>query len=412
MARICLSFIALVIITGCISTNNLNAWPPCSAGGNEWVDKNTGHKVIRLSRREGANEVFYFHQNPFTAAGDKMVFMGWSEKGRNAFTVDLKTLAVRQITTINTGFEVLAPKSRRLYYMSGDSVYTTHLDTLETREIAKVPHHYTWGRGFSINSDETMLTACYCLGEDKYYTSKMPRKQWIREIWNAKLPNAMYTIDVQSGKINEFFHENEWLGHVQCSPTDPTLIEFCREGPGHDLDRMWMIRSDGSGLCKLHDKKYPRELQTHEFWAPDGSKIWCDFQTPGWPARIAPFMEAVTCPKFYLASIDARTRELKRYPYKMRYASRHFNISPDQTMFCGDGEGGNFRLCLSGKWIFLFKMENGKLRVERLCSMAKHPWTTGPEPNTHFTPDGKGVVFQTNVEGTTQVYAVEVNQSR
>jgi oligogalacturonide lyase len=412
MTRICLSFVALVLLTDCASAAGPDNWPPTVPGRDEWTDKSTGHKVIRLSRREGSNEVFYFHQNPFAATGDKMVFMGSTDKGRCAFTVDLKTLEIHQITTINTGFEVVAPKSRHLFYSSGDGVYSTHLDTLETRKIADVPHHYTWGRGFSVNSDETMLAACYCLGEDKYYTSKMPREQWIREIWKAKLPNAIYTIDIPSGKINEFYHENEWLGHVQFSPTDPKLIEFCHEGPGHDVDRMWVVRSDGGGLRKLHVKKYPRELQTHEFWSPDGTKIWCDFQTPSLPARVAPFMEAVTYPRFYLASVDTRTYELKRYPYPMRYASRHFNISQDQTMFCGDGEGGSFRLCRSGKWIYLFKIENGKLRVEKLCSMAGHSWKTYPEPNTHFTPDGKWVVFQSDVGGTTQVYAVQIERRK
>ena len=30
------------------------------------------------------------------------------------------------------------------------------------------------------------------------------------------------------------------------------------------------------------------------------------------------------------------------------------------------------------------------------------------EPNVHFTPDGKWIVFRANFEGTEQVYAVEV----
>lgn len=406
------SFLTIAFVTGCVSAGEPNTWPPKSAGGNEWIDKTTEHRVIRLSRREGTNEVFYFHQNPFTQAGDKMVFMGSTDKGRCAFTVDLETLEIRQITSVNTGFEVVAPKSRKVFYLSGDSVYSTHLDTLETREITKVPHPFTWGRGFSVNSDETMLAACYSLGEEKYYQSGVPRQQWIREIWKAKLPNALYTIDIQSGRITEFYHENEWLGHVQFSPTDPALIEFCHEGPGRELDRMWVIRSDGSALHKIYVKKYPRELQTHEFWSPDGTKIWSDLQTPGLLARTGAFAEAFTYPNLHLACTDTRTWETKRYPYKMRYASRHFNISPDQTMFCGDGEGGSFRLCRSGKWIFLYRIEHGKLRVQELCSMAGHFWKTGPEPNTHFTPDGKWVVFQSDVGGTTQVYAVAVERER
>lgn len=394
--------------SGCVHTPLPDTWPPTVPGRNEWVDKDTGHKVIRLSKREGNNEIFYFHQNPFTAEGDKMVFMGSTDQGRNAFSIDLKTLDIQQITTIGCGFEVVAPKSRTLYYISGDKVYATHIDTRETREVAEVPHHYTYGRGLTVNSDETLLAGCFCQGEEKYYASNLPRKEWIKAIWNAKLPNALYTVNIQDGAVNEIYHENEWLGHVQFSPTDPNLIEFCHEGPSHDVERMWMIRSDGSGLTKLHNKRYSREMQTHEFWSPDGSNVWSDFQLPHPLARIAPFMETVTYPRFYLASVDVKTLELKKYPYKMRYASRHFNISPDQTMFCGDGEGGSFRLCPSGKWIFLYTVKDDELQIQKLCSMKGHSWSSYPEPNVHFTPDGKWVVFQSDVEGTIQVYAVSV----
>lgn len=408
MIRICLSLFALFLCNGHAKAAAPDEWPPTIPGRNEWIDKHTGHKVIQLSRREGANWDFYFHQNPYTAEGDKMVFMGATDQGRCAFSIDLKTLEIRQVTTVSTGFEVVAPKSRLLYYINGDTVYSTHIDTLETRAIATVPHPYTFGRGLTVNSDETVLAGCYCMGEEKFYQSGMPREQWIWRIWSSKLPNALYTIDIATGKINEFYHENEWLGHVQFSPTDPTLLEFCHEGPSHEVDRMWAIRSDGSELRKLHPKKYKNELQTHEFWSPDGAKVWCDYQLPWGPAKIMPCLFDVTFPKFYVASIDVQTNALTAYPIKMRYASRHFNISPDQSMFCGDGEGGRFRLWRAQHWIYLFRVENGKLRAEKLCSMKGHNYKSGPEPNTHFTPDGKWVVFQSDITGTPQVYAVQV----
>ncbi len=402
----------LTAFVGNASGEGAAAWPPKGAGGCEWIDKSTGHRGVLLSRREGASWGFYFHQNPFTESGDKMAFMGAMDKGRCAFTIDLKSREIRQVTSVDTNFEVVAPKGRVLYYISGDSVLSTQLDSLETREVAKIPHHYTFGRGLSVNGDETVLAGCYCLGEEKYYQSGMPRDEWIKAIWKAKLPNAIYTIDIATGRINEFYHENEWLGHVQFSPTAPTLIEFCHEGPGHELDRMWMIRSDGTGLRKAYEKKCRQELNTHEFWTPDGSKIWSDFQTPCALAKALPFFYALTFPRFHLASVDARTLEMKRFPVKMRHASRHFNISPDETMFCGDGEGGRFCLCPSRKWIFLYRIDGDKLRVSKLCSMAGHNWKTGPEPNVHFTPDGKWIVFQSDVTGVSQVYAVEVARSQ
>src|SRR5438034_10563595 len=39
----------------------------------EWVEKETGHRVIRLSGDEGGSSL-YFHQNVYTPKGDKLVF--------------------------------------------------------------------------------------------------------------------------------------------------------------------------------------------------------------------------------------------------------------------------------------------------------------------------------------------------
>src|SRR5688572_20245001 len=52
------------------------AQPAMETGGqkmpDEWIDKSTGHRIIKLTRKEGSNYSFYFHNNPFV--GNKMVF--------------------------------------------------------------------------------------------------------------------------------------------------------------------------------------------------------------------------------------------------------------------------------------------------------------------------------------------------
>jgi hypothetical protein len=35
-------------------------------------------------------------------------------------------------------------------------------------------------------------------------------------------------------------------------PTDLGLMMFCHEGPWHKVDRIWTIRTDGTGLTKIH----------------------------------------------------------------------------------------------------------------------------------------------------------------
>src|ERR1700752_2033594 len=60
-----------------------NAQTRIETGGqkmpDEWIDGSTGHKIIKLTRREGNNMSFYFHNNPFVgnkSDGYRMIFYG------------------------------------------------------------------------------------------------------------------------------------------------------------------------------------------------------------------------------------------------------------------------------------------------------------------------------------------------
>jgi oligogalacturonide lyase len=60
---------------------------------NEWVDSDTGHRVVRWSRVPGSSESLYFHQNAFTPKGDKMVFENSAPGATNRlFVLDVATL--------------------------------------------------------------------------------------------------------------------------------------------------------------------------------------------------------------------------------------------------------------------------------------------------------------------------------
>jgi oligogalacturonide lyase len=48
--------------------------------------------------------------------------------------------------------------------------------------------------------------------------------------------------------VKDIFNEHEWLGILQFSPTGPDRIMFCYESTWHDADRIWTIRTDGTGL--------------------------------------------------------------------------------------------------------------------------------------------------------------------
>src|SRR5712672_2163618 len=109
--------ICVLVATLTLLSTFVFAQPVMETGGqkmpDEWIDNQTKHKVIRLSRIEGNSSLsFYFHNNPFI--GNKMVFYSsgkndvsgvqkqeiYSTNSRNKqiWLLDLSTLKSEQLT--------------------------------------------------------------------------------------------------------------------------------------------------------------------------------------------------------------------------------------------------------------------------------------------------------------------------
>jgi oligogalacturonide lyase len=222
---------------------------------------------------------------------------------------------------------------------------------------------------------------------------------------------AMFTINVNTGEQKILHKANDWLNHLLFSPTDPTRLMFCHEGPWHKVDRIWTIRTDGTGLKKIHTRTMAMEIFGHEFWSADGKTIWYDLQTPRGE-------------DFWLASYNVDTGARTWYHLQRNEWSIHFNVSRDGRLLCGDGgDPGQVAHAPDGQWIYLFRPElivnrgaddpslvkPGVLRAEKLVNMSKHQYRL--EPNVSFTPDRKWVVFRSNMFGDVYVFAVEVEKA-
>ncbi len=78
-----------------------------------WIDETTGHRVVRLSEEPGSRSL-YFHQNGYSAEGDKMVIS--VDNPRGIATVDLTTFEVRRLYEHpDVGLLFMGPKSRNVY---------------------------------------------------------------------------------------------------------------------------------------------------------------------------------------------------------------------------------------------------------------------------------------------------------
>jgi oligogalacturonide lyase len=136
----------------------------------EWIDPDTGHRIIRLSREDGTQSL-YFNQNAYTADGKKLIV---TTSGGGIATITLATREVKPLVAGPVSVLVAGRKSGDVYYTrrlpggqpgapggrnsSGAIVYATNVDTGVTREVVKLPP----GRMVSsLNADETLLLGSY-----------------------------------------------------------------------------------------------------------------------------------------------------------------------------------------------------------------------------------------------------------
>jgi oligogalacturonide lyase len=421
----------------------------------EWIDAATGHRVIRLSREDGTQSL-YFNQNAYTADGKKLIV---TTAGGGIATITLATREVKPLVAGPVSVLVAGHKTGDVYYTKrpaggragaaggrnsdGATVYATNVDTGTTREVVKLPP----GRNVSsLNADETLLLGSYVDGETPrpptanrppdanarfgqpnyeavgadgkpmtFADAKDLRLHNSLMATRAGAPRVLFTVNTKTGEVKDILREHEWLGHLQFSPSDPNLIMFCHEGTWHEVDRVWTIRADGSGLTKLHTRTMNMEIAGHEFFSADGAMIWYDLQTPRGQ-------------DFWLAGYQVATGKRTWYHLERNEWSVHFNVSPDGTLFAGDGGDSEMvARAPDGKWIYLFRpkrvpdvagtktansdnlIDTGFFKAERLVNMSKHDYRL--EPNVTFSPDMKWVVFRSNMLGPVHVYAVEIAQS-
>ncbi len=392
----------------------------------EWIDPDTGHRVVQLSTEPGS-ESLYFNLNPFTPDGKSMVF-----STRNGLAlINLQTRAVTPIVAGRAHIIMVGRKTGQIYYVSTNRVVCA-LDpqTRAVREILKLSR----GQEVStVNADETLLAGTLTertdWGTNAGFFDGGPNRRndvetvdamrgkkgtMMEERLARHYPMELFFYNIQTGETRTCNRCTDWLGHLQFSPTDPGLLMFCHEGPWHKVDRIWTIRSDGSGLRLIHQRTMTMEIAGHEFWGADGKTIWYDLQTPRGE-------------DFWVAGYQLSTGTRTWYHLQRNEWSVHFNVSPDGTLFSGDG--GDDKMVAhapDGKWLYLFRPElladrsdgtidNSKLikagvfHSEKLVNMAKHDYAL--EPNAMFSPDLKWLIFRSNLSGANQVYAVELKKS-
>jgi oligogalacturonide lyase len=383
----------------------------------DWIDPDTGHRVIRISSQPNSASL-YFHQNTYTPKGDRMIF----NSPRGIAAVDLRTLGSERpkvsIVVSNASALAMSWNTPEVYFHRRDALWAANLDTGAIREV-------TTARALAVNCDETFVVGTVYAEDPTGKTPKpeprqiLPQRERMfgsrtnlsaeeeasarkednlsRRLGTQRCMAFVFT-NLKTGKSTTNGFQYAWLNHLQFSPTDPNLLLYCHEGTWHEVDRVWTIRTDGSDQRLRHQRSMDMEIAGHEFWSHDGRTIWFDLQTP-------------RSQKFWIAGLNLKDGKKIRYPLERDWWSVHYNVSRDGKLFAGDGgDPGQVAFAKDGMWINLFRPQrDGALKCERLVNMSKQDYHGADgEPNVSITPDGKWVVFRSNMHGPVHVYAVEI----
>ncbi len=422
--------------------------PATQPAPKEWTDKDTGHRVVRLSE-EPNSQSLYFHQYSFSPDGKKLAFT--SPTG--IYQVELASKTIEKILPaedtkdnqrIRNNIIHVGRKTGSIFFtrtavsandgqaggyaVSADrgaaqrSVWKIDPVSKQETKIGDIPPNHNLS---AVNCDETLLggAVLYLDGRGgaatRPVTAAAGQRINLQQRWAQHLPMAILTMDTKTGALKTFNPSNDWDNHFQFSPTDPDLFMYCHEGPWQNNDRVWTIRTDGNVESnkpfKVHARTMINEIWGHEFWAPDSSTSWYQLYTPR--SGGGGGGEGAVC---WIAGTNLKTHQQTWYHLANSDLSIHVNISPDGTMFAGDGNTPN-------PWIFLHHprlarnmaegvydastlIQPGSIESERLVNMSAHQYAL--EPNPMFTPDNKWIIFRSNMFGPSHVFMVEVAKAK
>ena len=355
-----------------------------------YADRETGATVHRLTDYLGHSNHLYFTHWPFYAGQRRMLFHSDRENAHNLFGLDLESWEIRQLTGFQPGQDSPGPFSAcvnpvrdEAYFWAGLSLRAIDLGDLSERAIWERPGRILAGTP-NCTSDGAHL--CFTVNQD--LSDRLP---WdplrgyvgFAEYWEARPHCGIVRLSALGGDVETLWEEDYWLGHVNTSPTAPSIMTFCHEGPWTRVDhRIWGLDMDSKSAWRIRAGS-EGDIVGHEYWFADGTRVGYHGGRSSMP---------------FVGSADYRGGDFE--DHALPRGSTHFS-SLGRDLIVSDGGGGDPYLML---WRWNGEGYDGALLCRHRCSFHTQQLHVHPR----FTPDGKGVIYTSDMKGYGDVYLVEV----
>lgn len=239
----------------------------------DYRDEETGARVRRLTGDGSDNVHLDFTSESFLAGPANRLVFASNRSGRFQFhLLDIEAAKLVQVTDGEDLSPVMAclDPAGRLFYFDGPALRAVALDTLEDRELYRVPEGVRPGLP-SCTADGRYVVFAY--SEDRAVSTETGRIYSTMAERYYQHPNCVIMrINASNGQALAAWGERAWISHVLIHPSQPDLILFCHEGGSHVSQRMWTVDVStvrGRQAKPLYPQR-PGEFCVHEYFTRQG----------------------------------------------------------------------------------------------------------------------------------------------
>lgn len=248
-----------------------------------FLDAATGYPITALTNNRDKNVRIYQTDPQWTHDGRHIIYR--SDRGNpvsQIFAVNEGSGEIIQLTddpTIIPGSVYVSRKTPRLFFVkrpaSGAEIWELDLASLFAdsaagksqdkptgsyeRRIGALPEGLGPAGGITVDADESVVYA----GVDRLGVEATLRPPEGVTWRIPQIAGGIRAVDVKTGAWTTVVDTPFKIGHIQVNPWVPGEILYCHETGGDTIQRMWMVRRDGTGNRPLYVEG-PDEWVTHE----------------------------------------------------------------------------------------------------------------------------------------------------
>jgi len=364
----------------------------------EYKDPKTGARVRRLTGDGSSNVHPYFTSWAFVGdAADHTIFASNRSGTYQWYLLDIPAGRLVQLTA----GEKLSPnmacvaRSGRLFYFDGLALRSVTTETLEDRELYRVPAGFRPALP-TCTADGRYVAFAYCQ-ETTLSTETGRIYSTMHERYYQHPHSVVMRVDTDSGEAVAAWGEATWISHVLIHPTQPHLILFCHEGGGTCVkQRMWTVDLDDKQMRQalpLYPQR-PGESCVHEYFTQQGD-VGFQYSLDRGDVR-----------EEYNAFVRPDGTWVRQYLFSGARPG-HIQSNSDNSLVVGDRAHLGPDDKEGGQYLGLMTHVNGRVQLRRLAWHGTSWRTQASHGHPSFSPDDRWVVYNSDAEKCDNVYMAD-----